>query len=319
MTDFAVVGQSVYRKDAVQKVTGQVLHVGNIEMPGMLHVAVLRSPYAHARIMRIDKSRAQALKGVAVVLTGAEVAKMPGVDPHFGPAFRDQPILAVDRVRFVGDPVIAVAAVDKRTAEDALQLVEVEYEPLVAVLDVLEAVKPSSPLVHDELKPAKTFADLAHVEPGHKSNICYHFKLRTGDVEKAFAEADQVFEDMFSSPPAQHMPMEPHVTLVYLDEGQRINVWTASQTPSYVRTELSNTFGIPMNRIRVRIPYLGGVDHEKTRALCVNPRGRISHDHEAQSSDQDQKRPEEWIDHRPEMRSLLGHRSLCRDRTPRGA
>jgi CO/xanthine dehydrogenase Mo-binding subunit len=258
MTDFTVVGHSVYRKDAHQKVTGQVLHVGNIEMPGMLHVAVLRSPYAHARITRIDKARAQALNGVAVVLTGAEIAKMPGVDPYYGPAFRDQPILAVDKVCFVGDPVVAVAAVDKRTAEDAVQRVEVEYDPLPAVLDVLEAVKPESPLVHDQHRPAKTFADLAHVAAEGKSNICYHFKLRRGDVDKAFADADRIFEDLFSSPPAQHLPMEPHVTLVYLDENQRVNVWTASQTPSYVRTELSATFGIPMNRVRVRIPYLGG-------------------------------------------------------------
>src|ERR671924_1426989 len=258
MANHAIVGQSVYRTDANPKVTGRALHVGNIEMPGMLHVAVLRSPYAHARITRIDKSRAERLDGVAVVLTGAEVAKMPGVDPYFGPAFRDQPILAVDKVCHVGDPVVAVAAVDRRTAEDALELVEVDYEPLPAVLDVLEAVKPDSPLVHEQHRPAKAFADLAHVKAGQKSNICYQFKLRRGDVEKAFAEADRVFEDTFSSPPAQHMPMEPHVTLVYLDETQRINVWTASQTPSYVRTELSNTFGIPMNRIRVRIPYLGG-------------------------------------------------------------
>jgi CO/xanthine dehydrogenase Mo-binding subunit len=227
-------------------------------MPGMLHVAVLRSPYAHARIARIDKSRAEAMDGVAAVLTGAEIAKMPGVDPYFGPAFRDQPILAVDKVCFVGDPVVAVAAKDLRTAEDALQLVEVDYEPLPAVFDVLEAVNPASPLVHEQHRPAKTFADLAHVKAGQQSNICYHFKLRVGDVDKAFAEADRVFEDTFSSPPAQHMPMEPHVTLVYLDENQRINVWTASQSPSYVRTELANTFGIPMHRIRVRVPYLGG-------------------------------------------------------------
>src|ERR687888_930455 len=142
MPNFAVVGQSVYRKDANPKVTGQVLHVGNIEMPGMLHVAVLRSPYAHARIARIEKSKAEALDGVALVLTGAEVAKMPGVDPYFGPAFRDQPILAVDKVCFVGDPVVAVAAKDRRAAEDAFQLIEVDYEPLPAVLDVLEAVQP---------------------------------------------------------------------------------------------------------------------------------------------------------------------------------
>ncbi len=258
MANFSVVGQSVFRKDAHQKVTGQVLHVGNIEMAGMLHVAVLRSPYAHARITRIEKSRAEKVAGVAVVLTGAEIAKMPGVDPHFGPAFRDQPILCVEKVCYIGDPVVAVAAVDRRTAEDALQLVEVDYEPLLAVLDVLEAAKAGSPLVHETHRPAKAFADLAHVKAGQKSNICYQFKLRSGDVDKAFAQADRVFEDTFSSPPAQHMPMEPHVTLVYLDEGQRINIWTASQTPSYVRTEISNTFGIPMNRIRVRIPYLGG-------------------------------------------------------------
>jgi CO/xanthine dehydrogenase Mo-binding subunit len=192
------------------------------------------------------------------VLTGADIAKMPGVDPHFGPAFRDQPILAVERACFIGDPVVAVAAVDRRTAEDALQLVEVEYESLPAVFNVLEAVKPDSPLVHEQHRPAKAFADLAHVKAGQQSNICYHFKLRTGDVEKAFAEADRIFEDTFSSPPAQHVPMEPHVTLAYLDEHQRLNVWTASQSPSYVRTELSTTFGIPMNRIRVRVPYLGG-------------------------------------------------------------
>ena len=154
--------------------------------------------------------------------------------------------------------MVAVAAVDRRTAEDALQLVEVDYEPLPAVHDVLEAVKPGSPLVHEQHRPAKAFADLAHVKAGQQSNICYHFKLRTGDVDKAFAEADRVFEDTFSSPPAQHVPMEPHVTLAYLDEHERLNIWTASQSPSYVRTEISATFGIPMNRIRVRVPYLGG-------------------------------------------------------------
>jgi CO/xanthine dehydrogenase Mo-binding subunit len=258
MANLAVVGQSVYRKDANPKITGQALHVGNIEMPGMLHVAVLRSPYPHARITRIDKSRAETLNGVAVVLTGAEIAKMPGVDPHFGPAFRDQPILCVEKACYAGDPVVAVAAVDRRTAEDALQLVDIDYEPLPAVFDVLDAVKAETPLVHEQHQPAKTFADLAHVKAGQQSNICYHFKLRLGDVDKAFAEADRVFQDTFSSPPAQHMPMEPHVSLAYLDEHDRLNIWTASQSPSYVRTEISTTFGIPMNRIRVRVPYLGG-------------------------------------------------------------
>jgi CO/xanthine dehydrogenase Mo-binding subunit len=224
----------------------------------MLHVAVLRSPYPHAQITRIDKARAQALDGVAAVLTGADVAAMPGVDPYYGPAFRDQPILAIDRVRHIGEPIVAVAAADRRLAEDALQLVEIEYEPLPPVLDVLEAVKPESPVLHPKLRAAGTFADLAHVRAGQSSNVCYHFKLRKGDVEKAFAEADRIFEDTFRSPPAQHVPMEPHVTLAYLDESERVNVWSATQTPSYVRTELSAIFGLPMNRIRIRVPYLGG-------------------------------------------------------------
>ena len=258
MANFSVVGQSVYRKDANPKVTGRALHVGNIEMPGMLQVAVLRSPYPHARIRCIDKSKAEALAGVAVVLTGADIARMPGVDPHFGPAFRDQPILAVEKVCHVVDPVVSVAALDGRTAEDALQLVEIDYEPLPAIFDVLDAVKKDAPLVHEQHRPAKAFADLAHVKAGEQSNICYQFRLRAGDVEAAFAEADRIFEDTFTSPPAQHMPMEPHVTLAYLDEHDRLNIWTASQSPSYVRTEIATTFGIPMHRIRVRVPYLGG-------------------------------------------------------------
>ncbi|MDP6559139.1 MAG: molybdopterin-dependent oxidoreductase [Candidatus Binatia bacterium] len=258
MTDRAVVGQSVFRKDANQKVTGQALHVDNIEMPGLLHVAVLRSPFPHAKINSIDKSRAEALDGVAAVMTGADINAMPGVDPYYGPAFRDQPILAIDRVRHVGEPVAAVAAMDRRRAEDAIELIEVDYEPLPAVLDVLEAAKSSSPIIHEKVRPSRAFADLAHMETGGKSNICYHFKLRKGDVERAFAQADRVFEDTFSSPPAQHVPMELHATLVYLDENQRINIWTTTQSPSFIRTELAGILGVSMNRLRVRVPYLGG-------------------------------------------------------------
>ena len=179
------------------------------------------------------------------------VERQPGAQPFPADFARAQPV-AVARdggkrqIRGHGRKALpvgaerrALAAVDKRCAEDALELVEVDYEPLPAVHDVLLAVEPEAPLVHEQHKPAKAFADLAHVRAGQRSNICYQFKLRTGDVDKAFAEADRVFEDTFSSPPAQHVPMEPHVTLAYLDEHERLNVWTASQSPSYVRTELS--------------------------------------------------------------------------------
>ena len=258
MADYSIVGKPVARRDAVQKVTGRALHVGNMEPPGLLHVAVLRSPHPHARIVRIDKSRAEAHPGVAAVLTGADIAAMPGITPYHGPAFADQPVLAIDRVRHEGEQVVAVAAESRRAAEEALELVEVEYEPLPVVLDVLDAIRPDAPIVHDEIRPSGAFADLAHVKAGDRSNICYHYKLRKGDVDKAFAEADRIFEDVFTAPPAQHVPMEPHVSLAYVDEGGRINIHTASQSPSFVRGELARMLGVPMNRIRVRVPYLGG-------------------------------------------------------------
>ena len=258
MEGHSIVGKSVDRRDALQKVTGRVRHVGSMEPPGLLHVAVLRSPHAHARIVRIDKDRAAARSGVAAVLTGADIAAMPGVFPYHGPAFVDQPVLAVDRVRHAGEPVAAVAAESLRAAEEALESIEVEYEPLPVVLGVLDAMEPDAPIIHDELRPSGAFADLAHVEAGERSNVCYHYKLRKGDVEQAFAEADRVFEDVFTAPPAQHVPMEAHVSLAYVDEGGRLNLYTASQSPSFVRGELARMLGMPMNRIRVRVPYLGG-------------------------------------------------------------
>lgn len=258
MSGYSIVGKSVDRRDAVQKVTGRVRHVGSMEPPGLLHAAVLRSPHAHARIVRIHKARAASRPGVAAVLTGADIAAMPGVVPYHGPAFADQPVLAVDRVRHVGEQVVAVAAESLRAAEEALEFIEVEYEPLPVVLDVLDAVRPDAPVIHDELRPSGAFADLAHVKAGGRSNVCYHYKLRKGDVERAFGEADRVFEDVFTAPPAQHVPMETHVSLAYVDEGGRINLYTSSQSPSFVRGELARMLGVPMNRIRVRVPYLGG-------------------------------------------------------------
>ena len=258
MADYSIVGKPVDRRDAVQKVTGRALHVGNMEPPGLLHVAVLRSPHPHARIVGIDKSRAEAAPGVVALLTGADIAAMPGITPYHGPAFADQPVLAIDRVRHEGEQVVAVAAESRRAAEEALEQVEVEYEPLPVVLDVLDAIKPDAPIVHEEIRPSGAFADLAHVKAGDRSNICYHYKLRKGDVDRAFAEADRIFEDVFTAPPAQHVPMEPHVSLAYVDEGGRINIHTASQSPSFVRGELARMLGVPMNRIRVRVPYLGG-------------------------------------------------------------
>lgn len=254
---YDVVGKAVPRLDGLKKVTGRPIYTGDIEMPGMLHGAILRSTYPHARVLRVDKTRAERVPGVVAVVSGADVANTPGIDPWFGPVFRDQAILAIDKVRYIGDPVAAVVAADREAAEEALELIEVEYEPLPAVFDPVEAARDGAPLVHEVLKPSRAFADMAHVAATGGTNICYHLKLRKGDVDAAFARADFVLEDTYVSPPAQHAPLEPHVTLAYIDEDDRINIWSATQSPSFIRTDIAAIFRVPLNQVRVRVPYLG--------------------------------------------------------------
>jgi CO/xanthine dehydrogenase Mo-binding subunit len=223
----------------------------------MVHAVLVRSTRPHARLVGVDVREARAAPGVVAVVTGADVSALPGVDPWLGPAFRDQPILALDRVRFVGEPLAAVVAVDRETALEAADRVVVDYEDLPAVFDVLEAAAPGSPLVHEEFRPSKAFADLAHLAGRAATNICYHYKLRRGDVDAAFRAAHRVFEDTFTSPAVQHVPLETHCALAWI-EGDVLVVWSTTQTPSFVRQELAGMLGLPENRVRVRVPYLGG-------------------------------------------------------------
>lgn len=253
----AAVGQSLPRSDGLRKVTGTATYVPNLEREGMAHAVLVRSTRPHARIRAIDPNRARALPGVLAVVTGEDVTRMPGVDPWLGPAFRDQPVLAIERVRFIGEPVAAVVALDRETALAAADLVVTDYEDLPAVFGVLEAAAPGAPLVHDEFKPSKAFADLAHLAGRAATNVCYHYKLRRGDVEAAFRAADRVFEDTFTSPPVQHVPLETHATLAWVEDDV-LTVWSTTQTPSFVRQELAGMLGLPLNRVRVRVPYLGG-------------------------------------------------------------
>ena len=193
MANYSVVGHSVYRTDANPKVTGQALHVGNIEMPGMLHVAVLRSPYPHARIKRIDASKAEKVAGVVAVITRDDILHDEGIEPFYGPVFKDQTIVAVEKARHVGDPVAAVAALTVDAAEEALGLIDIDYEELPAVLDVGAALDSKAALVHDSVKlPTSGFADLAEIKPVDGTNICTHFKLQRGDIQKGFAEAERI-------------------------------------------------------------------------------------------------------------------------------
>jgi CO/xanthine dehydrogenase Mo-binding subunit len=247
------------RLDYLAKVTGRASYLADMKVPGVCHGKILRSPYPHARIVRIDASKALAIPGVVAVLTRDDILDHPAIDPYYGPVFKDQTIVAIEKVRHVGDPVAGVAALDPDAAEEALARIEVDYEELPAILDVHEALKKNAPLVHDSVKvPESGFADLAEIRPVEGTNVCTHFKLRRGDVEKGFAESDRIFEDTFTLPAAQHAFLEPHACIAAVEPGQRLTVWSTTQNPFVVRTQLANIFKLPVSRVRVIVPYLGG-------------------------------------------------------------
>src|SRR4051794_13581572 len=256
-TSGPLVGQSLPYLDAVERVTGTVPYTLNLELPGMLHVKLLRSPHAHARIRAVDASAAEALPGVDYVLTGPRLRDLPVVT-HYGVVVQDKPIVAIDKVRYVGDIVAAVAAVDEDTAAAALDLIEVDYEELPPVFDAEEALQRDAPVLHEELPPQRqTFADIiVNREAG--TNVCNHFKLRKGDVDEGFRQADHIFEDTYSTPAAQHCPFETHVVLARWEPEGRLSVWSSTQTPSSVRADLAEIFRLPQAKVRVLTATLGG-------------------------------------------------------------
>ena len=252
----AAVGVSIRRVDGMEKVAGQALYAGDFSLPGMAHAKVLRSPLPHARIRRIDASKATALAGVFAVLTRDNLRVASN---SFGVYVKDQQILATDKVRYVGDMIAAVAAVDESVAEQAVKLIDVDYEELPAVYTVEEALSKGAPLVHEKLEGRKDphygrgGTHLVH----DQSNICFHFRHQRGNVEAGFRESDKIFEDSFAFPSAQHYPMEPHVGVAQFD-GDTLTVWSATQSPFPVRQELARIFGIPFSAVRVIVPYVGG-------------------------------------------------------------
>jgi putative selenate reductase molybdopterin-binding subunit len=267
-----VVGRSVPRGDAVEKVTGRARYVTDLELPGMAHARLLRSPYAHARIVRIDTRRARELSGVHAVLTGADLT---WCDPYYGPAFRDRPVLAIDVARYEGEPVVAVAAVDLATAARALELVEVEWDERPAVTTLEEALAPGAPLVHTAEPLAGHFADLSSLRPRPGTNVCHQFAYARGDAGRALAEADVVVEDTFVFPRVQHVALEPHAAVAAWDEEGGLTVWASTQNPFSVRVELARMFDAPLGRIRVVVPLVGGGFGSKTYAK-LEPIGRCA-------------------------------------------
>jgi CO/xanthine dehydrogenase Mo-binding subunit len=178
-------------------------------------------------------------------------------DRYFGPAYKDQPLLAIDRVRYAGEPVAAVIARSEREAEAAVRLLQVDLEELPAVTSLDEALAPDAPLLHENLRLAGHFRDLSNLRPIPGTNICHHFHYERGDIEKGFAEADEIFEDVFTFPMVHHYSMEPHVAIAQIT-GDRITVWASTQHPFPVRKEIAEIFGLPLARVQVIVPYLGG-------------------------------------------------------------
>jgi carbon-monoxide dehydrogenase large subunit len=244
------IGISLPRLDGRDKVTGQAVYGTDVKSPGMLFAKALRSPYPHARILNIDTSKAEALTGVKAVITGKSFPFRP-----FGAAVRDTYFIAVDKVRFLGEPVAALAALDEDVAEEALGLIQVDYQELPAVFNPVEAMKPDAPLVHEELG---SYGQAPYNKAIAGTNICNHFRLRKGDVNQGFAKSDLIMEETYTIHKLQHCPMETHASMAQVAPDGRLTVWSNTQTPHVIRLELAAAFGMPLNGIRVIATYVGG-------------------------------------------------------------
>ncbi len=241
-------GQRVRRVDGSIKVTGEALYTDDLFLPGMLCGKILRSPYSHARILNIDKSKAERLPGVKAVIAGKDTpGRRYGVRPTL-----DQYPLAIDKVRYIGDEVAAVAAISEDVAEEALDLIKVEYEELPAVFDVEEAMRPDAPKLH-----------------GEETNIVGKTDISYGYVEKGFSESDYVREDRFTTSEQSHGQIEPHAILAEWDSSGRLTCWVTNAGPFTIRRSLSTGLGIPESKVRLCKAYVGGHFGGKAEAFSL--------------------------------------------------
>ncbi len=251
------VGAALPRVDAHDKVTGRTAYTADLSLPGMATGAFVGSPYPHARILHVETSAAERVPGVYAVLTQDDLLG-DDVDPYYGPILRDQPILAIGKTRFVGEPVVAVAAVSEEIAQEAAALVAVTFEEIPAALDPHAAMAPGAPRVHEVLESTAAFADVQGITFDPSRNICNHTETRQGDPEAAFAECALVLEQTYRTPAIQGLPLEPHSCLAQVQPSGDIAVWSTTQTPFFLRSELARVFHLPMSRVRVMVPPLGG-------------------------------------------------------------
>lgn len=242
-SEYSVIGKPIPTIDAAVKAKGEAVYTTDITLPGMLHGKILRSPHPHAKILRIDTSRAEKLRGVKAVVTAKDAPKVKygGMMVHF-PGSGDQYLLARNKVRYLGDEVAAVAAIDEDIAMEALSLIEVEYEKLPAYFSIEEATKPDAILIHEEF-------------PGNiGSTVVSNF----GDVEKGFLDADYTREDTFTTQLVQHCSLEPHVSLASFDLSGKLTFWVSTQAAHLLKIFVAMVLEMPQGKVRVIKPHVGG-------------------------------------------------------------
>ena len=270
--DVKGVGLSIPRPDGPEKVTGRVPYVADIKPRGMLHAKLLRSPHAHARIVRIDTSRAKALPGVRAVITAKDIPQLKKKAPT-----RAHAVLAIDRVVFVGQPVAAVAADELAIAEEALDLITVEYQILPSAVDPLASMQPGAPPVAEAGTEADTSEALAHsavalaksdTGPAKAVNVSQQARVERGDVAKGFAESDLVIEYTYRVPMVHQGYLEPHAVLAEWDTNGLLTLWASTQGSFNTRSEVADVLEIPENTIKVIPVECGGGFGGKIRALC---------------------------------------------------
>ncbi len=238
MEKYTIIDKPIPRMDSIEKVTGRASYLDDFSLPGLLHGKILRSPHPHAQILEMDTREAERLPGVRAVITGKDV---PDIKFSFAQEMADKYILCKEKVRYVGDEVAAVAAVDLNTAEKALSLIRVKYRELEAVFDPETALQENSPQLHPP-----------------RSNIAYEVHREFGKVERGFAQADYIFEDEFRTPMVAHCCMEPRGCIADYARGGRLTLWSPTQAPHTLRQELSTALGIPQGKVKVINLYVGG-------------------------------------------------------------
>lgn len=243
MNDYSAVGKSVPRIDGIAKVTGKAVYGVDVKLPNMLHGKVLRSPHAHARIVHIDVSRAAALKGVKAILTAQDTPKYKfGFFLHKNPSFADKLPLESEKVRYIGDEVAAVAAVAEDAAEEALQFVRVEYEPLPAVFEPEQALMSGAPRIHESCT----------------NNVITTIRFKGGDIQKGFEQADVVIQDRFRTPGVAPSCMEPHQAVVDFSSSKNLTIWSSTQMPFFLKRDLAEAVGLSDAQVRVITTTMGG-------------------------------------------------------------